>query len=161
VKGVRDDLTSSVGNRTVLEILETLGEEFDETGVHVLQRKEFSSLRLSPVRPLPVERLISGAVGWLREVRLAEAQDRQDAVGTETLAGWLYFVAHPSLHLDPTEPESSPLVGTPWSSFAYVEECHSPPGAILAAKSDSEAAVPILRKFSEAVRAELEAESEF
>ena len=148
-------------SRDLLEFLETLGEEFDEAGLHVLQRHEFTGLSLSAVRPLPVERLTPGAVGWLREVRAASPAEVLRGEPVESLLGWLYFVMHPSRSLAAEAPEGEgPVLGVPWKEFTYAEESRRAPHTLLAARADSEATAAVLRRFAEQVAAELESESD-
>jgi hypothetical protein len=148
-------------SRDLLEFLETLGEEFDEAGLHVLQRREFTGVSLSAVRPLPVERLTPGAVGWLREVRATAPSRIVEGEAVESLLGWLYFVMHPNRPFAPTDPATeSPLLGTPWNEFIYSEESTRAPHTLLAARAESEGSAAVLRRFAEQVAHELESESE-
>ena len=149
------------GRADLVEYLETLGEEFDEAGLHVLQRHEFTGLSLSAVRPLPAERLQPGAIGWLREVRAAAPAHILEGEAVESLLGWLYFVMHPTVSLAPSDsgPES-PVLGTTWNEFVYAEESRRGPHTLLAARAESEGSAAILRRFTEQVAQELEGEAE-
>ncbi|MGI0052884.1 MAG: hypothetical protein ACREC5_04445 [Thermoplasmata archaeon] len=146
--------------RALLEAFETLEEEFDEAGEHVRQRREFGSLRLSPVRPIAADRLEAGSLGWLREIRLSADSGRGGPSDEmEELAGWLYFVVKPGRGEAPaTGAAESPILGIPVEQFAYAEECRRVPRSFFAVKSDLPATVPLLRRFAEQVRAELETE---
>ncbi len=144
--------------RALLEVFETLEEEFDEAAEHVRQRPEFQSIRLSAVRPLAADRLEAGSVGWLREIRISEVDRGSPGPDEmETLVGWLYFVVNP--RHSPTggapKPES-PIVGIPVEDFAYIVECRRVPRSVLAIKSDSAESAPRLRRLAEQVREELE-----
>ncbi|MHB8351544.1 MAG: hypothetical protein ACYDFT_02465 [Thermoplasmata archaeon] len=152
--------------RALLEVFETLEEEFDEAAEHVRQRREFHAVRLSAVRPLSADRLAAGSVGWLREIRLGEAEGAgpDTPTGTadevETLVGWLYFVVSPRREAaEPGAPSESPILGIPCSDFAYAEECRRVPHSFIAIKSDSADSDPLLKRLAEQVRVELEGEA--
>lgn len=158
---------SVAAGRALLEVFETLEEEFDEAAEHVRQRREFQSIRLSAVRPLSADRLAAGSIGWLREVRSCEAGTgvgRPTGEATseemETLVGWLYFVVSP--RREPSGPGGhleSPILGIAVADFAYAQECRRVPRSFLALKSDTEDSVPLLKHLAEQVRVELEGEA--
>jgi hypothetical protein len=145
-----------------MEILETLQGEFDEAAQHVLQKEEFAALRLSAVRALPIDRLSPGALGWIREVRLAPGTGPETETAGESLLGWLYLVAHPEIPLDPGRGAADPIQGTEWSSFVFAGALDLGPHALIAAKAETGGTgAPLLKSFAEAVGAELRSESEY
>jgi hypothetical protein len=143
--------------KALFDLAEDAQARFDEASQHAAQAPGFEHLELEVVLPLGIDRLPAGSVGWARRVRLSEATGPSDPNGHGTHAGWLYLVVRPlsaDPHLGPPAPP--PLTDRAWEGFAFLEECRRIPRSVLAAESDSEPFVPLLRRFAERVRAELD-----
>jgi hypothetical protein len=139
------------------ELVEGLQADFEEAADHLTARQEFGQIRLGPVRLLGSNRLVPGCFGWIREVRASGDAPPSAATGVDLLLGWVYFVVHPRLPgVIAGESPSSPLAGMPWESFAYAVDFRSDPRVFLAVSSETQVAAPILRRFAESLRAELE-----
>ena len=143
-------------SRAIWELIEILPEEFEEAAGHVLARHEFAGWRFGPVRPLPADRLLSGSIGWVGELEAGGAAGVGSA--ERWLVGWLYLVVTPNA----TSPSgaTNPLVGVAWESLTYAADAARAPHTLLAARTESEVHAPLLRRFAEELRAELDEEAE-
>lgn len=144
--------------RAVVDLLEDLQAEFEEAGAHVAQQSEFRSLRLTPARLLGLERVVAGAVGWGAELRVApDPLEATSHNGGDRSAGWVYLIVRPSAVAKRSSEEAdSPLQGLNWDELTYAEECRGIPNSMIAATSSDEATEPLLRRFAEGLRSELE-----
>ncbi|MGA7922552.1 MAG: hypothetical protein WCA77_01055 [Thermoplasmata archaeon] len=127
---------------------EDVGAVFEEACDHVAQRPEHRHVVLGTLVEVPMSDLEPGTIGWSRSVRWGEPQDPQPPQGR------LYYVMVPSPKRDGDD-RPDVFQGRRWTDFARVERIAGPPPTILAGWAATDVAVPLVRKFTEAVRDEL------
>ncbi len=131
---------------------EGVGAAFEEACDHVSRRPEHPRVVLGPLVEVPMSDLEPGTIGWSRSVRWGEPEE------SEPPQGRLYYVMVPSATLE-SEEHPDVFQGRRWTDFTLVERIEGPPPAILAGWASNDGAVPLVRRFTEAVRDELLGES--
>ncbi|HEV2520589.1 MAG TPA: hypothetical protein VGX00_08280 [Thermoplasmata archaeon] len=130
-----------------LDALESLGEAFEEACEHVGRDPDFRSVRIGPVRRLPLGELWPGEFGWSRTL-----ESGPPPVEGEVL---LFLVPGSKAR---EEVVSAPVPKIPQSGFALVEVVSGPPWRLVAARSGGPRSRRIVTEFARAVARELRSE---
>lgn len=131
--------------RAEREALDSLRQDFDEAGLHVGERREFTGFRVGPVLDLPIGEPPVGTLGWRRRIDWSPS-----SAGAEPDA-WLY------LTVGPRDAPTAWAEG-PGNRVAVRLDCGTEPPSSLFAVARSEVGVSLLGRFAIGVCAELEAD---
>jgi len=133
---------------------------FEEASDHVQRRAPFDRLRLGPVSPVPIARLLPGRIAWSRSVSQLDDDRPTRSAGRGGPAS-LYYAILPALDVRTgSDDMESPLVDVAWAEFSYAEPVRGAPRAVLMIHGGDKATARRLRPFADVVRDELESESD-
>ncbi|MCI4330836.1 MAG: hypothetical protein L3K19_03180 [Thermoplasmata archaeon] len=133
------------------ERIEGLREDFDEAGLHVAERREFTGFRIGPVLDIPSGFASPGTIGWRRRIDWSPKPVGGAPVGEPD--AWLHLLILPRLsHADASASVASVTQG----GTEFRMECGTSPPATLLAHARSEVGAQLLERFTRATCAELE-----
>jgi hypothetical protein len=146
-------VSSPTDSRAALENAEA---GFEEATDHVRRREPFTTLRLGPTVPLSLARLRPGTIGWSRSVLPGPTRSAKTPPGAT-----LYYVLFPTLETtgEPDDLEG-PFADQTWTDFSFAEPVRGSPRAMLLLQVVHPRGAKALGPFAEAVRSELESDSD-